>query len=797
MSKLRGLKKANPYIFCWACLLCYPALAEEVTCCYLECDKKNTRLVSYMNDDQEQNEDADTDFHYEESSTSQEKKTYPYRWVINDVNPIPKAKPTNIERSARISRPWLDQISYPYANQIKALDHLPNTLVGYIFDAEQDKTGSVNSQTIKKRIALYEHKGTEEATINLNQHIVKTPYDKLPEKSFSWSGLASKILWLNQKKATIVYALSDKSSPSNEAASALKKGINKNVLYITPSGDDGEGEPVGLATYANAQWSNNQILIVGSVTQENQLSEFSNAAGSLSPWYVVAPGENIVLGKTGEEVTMTNSTATAAQYVTSQAALLKKRWPHLTASQVAHIITQTATHLGDTPDGTVDPIYGWGIVNITKSLQPIGLLEVTLPDNNKVPVSILSLGNLQGAIGAAIRAAALRKELVIDGATDYFGRHFSFDLKNTLSQPAPKLSLPNFADYKNKLRYQDMALDAYGSQIRYTLKETILENPATFFLANNKREITTLNSVAWLKRFSDGTEVAASVGKENYYVGLSEFHIKGTSELNGTLNNTYFNLIPFSSTIGIGKSFNNQTKVKLSFSHTGLSQFLTNHANTYEYLPFQSRSGQNKLKASLYNIEIVRDFGSTVIGFGLSFLNEGSSLLGTQMGTGFNFNTPAKTKIFTINTAHKLADGIVMIGYLSYGVTQPFRNTASLISAVSTTYSQSYGMGFVVDNVWLRRDQLAIGLSSPLKVISGKATLDFPVSVDSSGNIIRRQKQISLVTPLREYRAEISYTTSLSKTDDVNFSLIYRLNADNDADKASDVLSAVVYRKSF
>ena len=62
-------------------------------------------------------------------------------------------------------------------------------------------------------------------------------------------------------------------------------------------------------------------------------------------------------------------TSFAAPRVTGAAALVRHKFPNLTASQLKQVLLQTATDLG--AEG-VDEIYGHGKLNVQGALSPIG-----------------------------------------------------------------------------------------------------------------------------------------------------------------------------------------------------------------------------------------------------------------------------------------------------------------------------------------------------------------------------------------------------------------------------------------
>lgn len=753
-----------------------------------------------------------------------------YEWLTSAVSSLPDARPTVNELSARRFQPWLNQINAPYANQLGRLDGrdviigVADTviekshpqLIGKIKDGYNGFDGSTNVEASSSsthhldhatsvsgaalgRLVLvagnprYQHLQGSASGANLNMAKV---FNDLPGRpAWSWNAFTASMKWLVDKKPSIVnLSLGGPSQFPDDALKAFQKAIQSGILFTIAAGNEGQSQPAWPAAYANAYWAQNQIIVVGSVNSDNQLSGFSNAAGLTAPWYVVAPGENINITAIGRSYATLSGTSFAAPIVAGQAALIKNRWPQLKANEIAEIIFQTCTPLGNAPEGEPDPLYGWGLINIQKSLEPIGILQVTLANGKKLAVADLSPGKLNGAVGAAIKTAIKTDKFIIGGATDIYNRQFSVNLRDAVD-PVPFVLSVNeiILNAQREFRTEEKALDNYGSLIRYTLNESqkAIFKTGVFGYQEN----SSLNSFGWVQRFSTGHEVSASVGGENIYMGLADYRLQGISSFTSSVfNNAYIGLMPLASHIGIGRKFDNGTKIKFGLSSSLLGQNLLAQSSP-NYL-VQNTAPKLSNKINMQHIEISRSFDSTIIGLGFSNTNEKDSLLGTEMGTGFALNTPANTQVFTFNMAHKLSDGVSLAGYFSTGVTKGYVNNDSLISRVSSIRSQAYGVGFAIQNSFKKDDRINFGVSSPLTITSGSMTFDLPQSVDENGNMIRSNLPINLATPTKEIKLEVSYFTPISQKSSIGITVNHRRNA-NSIGGATEQLALVNYQIGY
>jgi membrane-anchored mycosin MYCP len=140
-----------------------------------------------------------------------------------------------------------------------------------------------------------------------------------------------------------------------------------------------------VATVASPAWFDGYVLTVGAVTTSAAPAEFSLRG----PWVAVAaPGERVTsldangpglvnaqLGQQG--LVPLNGTSFAAPFVSGVVALIRSRYPSLSAAQVMDLVKQTARTPGDGPN----PATGYGVVD------PVAALTYKLVPPNGVPES--------------------------------------------------------------------------------------------------------------------------------------------------------------------------------------------------------------------------------------------------------------------------------------------------------------------------------------------------------------------------------------------------------------------------
>lgn len=102
-------------------------------------------------------------------------------------------------------------------------------------------------------------------------------------------------------------------------------------------------------------------IAVASVDQALELSSFSSACGVAAMWCVSAPGTDIYSTLPVDTYGTLSGTSMAAPHVTGAVAIAKEIFPEASGSELAQVVLQTATDIGD---AGVDDIYGWGLLNL-------------------------------------------------------------------------------------------------------------------------------------------------------------------------------------------------------------------------------------------------------------------------------------------------------------------------------------------------------------------------------------------------------------------------------------------------
>lgn len=130
------------------------------------------------------------------------------------------------------------------------------------------------------------------------------------------------------------------------------------------------------AYLAMAPQTKESVLVVGATTgtgANEKMATYSTRAGALASRFIIASGDTGVPGVVG--------TSFAAPRVAAAVAIVRQKYPHLTATQVANLLLLTASK-DINNDGIddfqgVSSIYGYGKLDLVKALSPLGTAAIS------------------------------------------------------------------------------------------------------------------------------------------------------------------------------------------------------------------------------------------------------------------------------------------------------------------------------------------------------------------------------------------------------------------------------------
>ncbi|NMG75233.1 S8 family peptidase [Aromatoleum diolicum] len=546
---------------------------------------------------------------------------------------------------------------------------------------------------------------------------------------------------------------------------ALRATIAADKLVVVAAGNSGGAAPQWPARYAKETWAKGQIIAVGAVDANNRIASFSNRAGDTANWFMVAPGTSVLSSyKTGGYVYM-SGTSMAAPVVAGAAAVIEGAWPQLKAGQVASILFQTATDLGA---AGVDTIYGWGLLNVDRAMQPIGTLSVPLSGTTTVSGTTASVST-SVASWSGLRAAGNNGQF--RGITvDDFNRDFKTDFSAGIRAPARERIADTLASAGRSLQVTEQLLSD-GSRFLTAVED---QRPAGLFATAGTHR-TLLASSAVFKLAGDRELALATGGLAGSYFGLADS--------DPSLANPYFGLTQSAAQMAFGFS-RGGLKIKAGVLNGALNAAM---ARQHAYADV---SGGRAAIGEL-NYALGRD---AMVGLQLAEVAEGDSYLGAVTGQAMALDQ-ARTRTVTAHATYRLTEDAVLAAQYSVGRTADSRGTG-LLASTQGVHSDTFLIGLVGHKAFTRDDRLAVTLSSPLRIASGTMQLRMPVAITEAGDPVFESRRVSLAATSREMKLGVDYAMPLSRASSLSYIVALRHNA-NHVEGEREAQTGLVFRSTF
>jgi hypothetical protein len=175
------------------------------------------------------------------------------------------------------------------------------------------------------------------------------------------------------------------NSGSPEDLAAVSYALNKDVLIVAGAGNDGRGPDLPFP--ANAAG----VVAVGGVDKSGKYWANSNYGPKVM---LTAPATRIVTaGAPGNRLRIGDGTSDSTAFVSAAAALLRSKFPDLTAGQVANRLVKTAVLPASEKGLSLpDEKYGYG------TIRPYAALTQDIPAGSKYgPLAVPGSGSSSAA----------------------------------------------------------------------------------------------------------------------------------------------------------------------------------------------------------------------------------------------------------------------------------------------------------------------------------------------------------------------------------------------------------------
>ena len=589
--------------------------------------------------------------------------------------------------------------------------------------------------------------------------------------------------------------------------------IEDGVTYtITQNNNyDAFPKPSKPALFANNPDLEGYVIAVGAVDANSNIADFSNNCTVAKAYCLVAPGVAIHAALPTNTYGNKSGTSMAAPHVAGAVAVIRGAWTHLTAPQTAQILFSSATHLGTSPVGVPDDIYGWGLLNLYAAVQAQG--SNTLGYGNSVVLNA----------GYDVRSSAIYTDPIFGDAFtqnvapalanavffDDYGRDYKalLDRKITTRNNSSIVSnlngilLNNYKTNNIPISFSANKAEGISTQIRMQVRSYSNDLAARFSNLDRSLEDKTLNAnngLSFAQNVNSNNRVAFSFNVDEITNSYSDkFQNIGFISINSIAANPYQSFVGGASqNLQIAqdsqKNFN-----QLFFEHKLFDEKLKmnfSYQTSYQGSAIKVGKGAQQNQIMDVNVAYNPDKKTNLM-FSFGNLNEfNNNFLNSQAVGAFETGSDVKTSYTKIVLNRELLTNLSLMASYSEGITKAAGNNEGIFRDYQNIRSRSMSFGLMAEKVLGGR--FGVLYSEPLRVYSGKAKIDIPVARDDAGNITRYRADISLRPEGKQQNFEMVYGRDVGINAQLNFNFMVSKDVANIKGNNAR-LGMLIYRLRF
>ena len=556
------------------------------------------------------------------------------------------------------------------------------------------------------------------------------------------------------------------SSPSSGEKYAVEwdvQAVLEGLLLVVSAGNDGEPDPSTSTLTTIRQMEENGILnsgpggfiISGALAPDGTLADFSDRAGVAKDFYLAAPGQDIVFPWTNGIVSG-GGTSFAAPHITGAAAILFQRWPELTAREVANILFDTATDLGDPG---IDDIYGHGALNLAAALEPVGTV-VAAGKSNRAPVANSTV-DLPTAFGDG---GSLSTALASISVFDTYNRDFQFDLSGRVRPGFSATLLSDRLDTE----------DSSASSIQLgnnTLFQSFAHRPGRI-------GINSLYDITGNEDLKPREQVSLSL--TGHYGGTDWSLAKGYGfdqafGINPIVSLAQQSFTP--ATLATDMAATTAFALPGAWTLTSYASYAQRDTddslNLPTLAPVQDFGPSNQTVAAL---RLDRHVGDSSLYIVTAAMQEQGSFLGTRSAGALTLASGG-TSMWLTSGADLVKDGWSVHFSATAGTAQADGTDTVLITSLRPTLFSSLYMAAQKHGILSENDSLQLSVSQPLRIERAFATVSAGVGRSAlTGQLDFAETRVNLAPSGREFAFSAGYANTLGDWS-LNMNALYRMDA--------------------
>ena len=526
------------------------------------------------------------------------------------------------------------------------------------------------------------------------------------------------------------------------------------------------------------------VIVVGAYDSfANGIASFSDRAGEAQDIYLVAPGVRIPTTRVGTAVGATETfsgTSAAAPHVAGAAALVRSLWPQLSAAEVVEILLDSATDLG--APGT-DPIFGRGLLNVGAAVSPLGTVSVTSADGLASAASSLQ-AQLSGPFGTA-SLSGLGEVVVFDA----FNRNFTRSLDGAVRHSGPQRF--DLTTAFNPFETRAYAVRRLSGRVTAQMQLTSTDRSLTDFSSHQAASFAGADLRNDVNEDRLALALTTDLGAGRRLSFAQGFAPTTVDSRNQSLRRT-----PFLSQSAFTDAYLPQAEGALStVLQTPLAKnlhadLMVAHAYDF-YADGAPLSGINApanpaRQASVFRAGLNFTAGPALFRFEQGLLQEE----GTVLGAFFEGDASASTVYGAIEGDWTLAREWRLKGRYAVGRTDAdIGGFGGLIDDFSGVLTSQFSFSLSRARLFGERDSLWLGVSQPLQVTAGTASLRLPTAYDPlTDELAFTATEASLASRGRQYDLEAGYRLFAGPLGAVDVNLVHQRFAEDALPPATTLL---------
>ncbi|GAB5482818.1 MAG: hypothetical protein Pars92KO_25750 [Parasphingorhabdus sp.] len=528
---------------------------------------------------------------------------------------------------------------------------------------------------------------------------------------------------------------------SNSVRNAVANAAAAGVVVVVSAGNDGTATPDGFAA-GIADSGNGHVIIAGSVGASENISTFSNRAGSQAANYLAALGERVRADDNQDTAFLWSGTSFSAPQISGAVALLAQAFPNLTGAQIVDLLFTSARDAGDAGN---DAVYGNGVLDIAAAFQPQGQSSLA---GSRQEVDLSAAG---GQTSAAMGDAALQGQNVGAIILDGFDRAFALNLAHDLKVAVPEYKLTGALSGDRR----NMVASSAGMQIAVNIRR----NPVGLIGRDN---LTLSDSNARKARMLAASVMTQVSQEMKVAFGFRKSASGLVAQMQGA-SRPAFLVAP---TPTGERGFTGQVKSALAMRREIAGFGLTASAESgvarvdsdEDRLDDLTGLGRQRYRFSGLGLAIDRRIGAASLSIAANWLSEGDTILGSRFVDTIGARG-AQSWFVDGRAGYDIGNGWRAGASWRQGWTQV--DSASLVTG-GTLKTSSFAADLSKTGLFSTSDQIAFRFAQPLRVSSGGLNLNLPVGYSyETLQTEFGQRTLNLAPQGRELVSELVYATPL------------------------------------